>query len=384
MGIETALGDEEKTLFRDGVRKFLGKEVAPHYEAWEKDEIWPRELWLKFGEGGFLCIDQPTEYGGYGASFELNCIVIEEVSQAGYAALATGLSVHSDIVAPYIRNLGSETQKQRFLPKMVTGEIVGAIAMTEPGAGSDLQGLKSRAVKDGDDYIVNGNKTFITNGQHCDVVIVAAKSDPESGARGMTLFTVDCDKPGFTRGRNLEKMGLHSGDTSELAYQDVRVAASEILGGLGEGFANLMNELPRERLILSVGCVGAADGILSRTVEYVLERKAFGEALSRFQNTRYELADMKTEIELNRALVEKSVDRYLAGTLTTADASMCKLASSEMLGRVADRCLQLFGGYGYMKEYPISRAYVDARIQRIYGGTSEIMKEVIARSIVGR
>lgn len=378
------LNAEEKTLFRDSVKKFLQKEVDPYYDDWEREEIWPRELWNKFGENGFLCVDQPVEYGGYDASFELSCIVIEEVAYAGYAALASGLSVHSDIVAPYILHLGSEEQKTRLLPKMATGEVVGAIAMTEPGAGSDLQGIRSTAVKDGDDYVVNGNKTFITNGQHSDVVIVAAKTDPKAGARGMSLFTVDCSAEGFSRGRNLEKMGLQSGDTSELSYQDVRVSSREILGGLGNGFANLMNELPRERLILSVGCVAAADGILAQTVDYVTERKAFGETLARFQNTRYELADMKTDIELNRALVEKCIGKYQEGRLTTEEASMCKLASSEMQGRVADRCLQLFGGYGYMKEYPISRAYVDARVQRIYGGTSEVMKELIARSLVGR
>lgn len=378
------LSQSEKEVFRDGVVKFLDKEVAPHYEAWEREEIWPRDLWRKFGEAGYLCVDQPVQYGGFGASFELSCIVIDVLSKAGYAALASSLSVHSDIVAPYILHLGSEEQKQRLLPSMVTGEIVGAIAMTEPGAGSDLQGIRTTAVADGDDYVINGSKTFITNGQHCDVVIVAAKTDPKAGARGMTLFTVDCDKPGFERGRNLEKMGLKAGDTSEMSFSDVRVPAAEILGGEGNGFANLMNELPRERLILGVGCVGAADGILDMTVNYVLERKAFNESLARFQNTRYELADMKTDIELNRAFVEKSIGQYLTGDLTTEEASMCKLASSEMHGRVADRCLQLFGGYGYMKEFPISRAYVDARVQRIYGGTSEIMKELIARSLVGR
>ena len=378
------LSASEKALFRESVCRFLEKEVEPYYETWERDEIWPRELWRRFGEAGFLCVDQPVQYGGYDASFELSCIVIETVARAGYAALASGLSVHSDIVAPYVLHLGSEDQKQRILPRMVTGEIVGAIAMTEPGTGSDLQGIRTTAVRDGDDYVINGSKTFITNGQHCDMVIVAAKTDPSAGSRGMTLLTVDCSLEGFHRGRNLEKMGLNAGDTSEMSFTDVRVPAAEVLGGLGEGFANLMNELPRERLILSVGCVGAADGILEQTVSYVKERTAFGSALSQFQNTRYELADVKTEIELNRALVEKSIEKYMVGELTTVEASMCKLASSEMQGRVADRCLQLFGGYGYMKEYPISRAYVDARVQRIYGGTSEIMKELIARSLVGR
>ncbi|MBT4491839.1 MAG: acyl-CoA dehydrogenase, partial [Gammaproteobacteria bacterium] len=305
MSSHETLSASEKELFRDSVIKFLEKEVAPWYDQWERDEIWPRELWNKFGDAGFLCVDQSVEYGGYGASFELSCIIVSEIAKAGFGALASGISVHSDIVGPYILHLGSEEQKQRILPKMVTGEIVGAIAMTEPGAGSDLQSIRSTADKDGDDYIINGAKTFITNGQHCDVVIVAAKTDPKAGARGMTLFTMDCSLPGFSRGRNLEKMGLHSGDTSEMSYTDVRLPATEILGGLGKGFANLMNELPRERLILGVGCVGAADGILDQTIAYVADRKAFGVSLANFQNTRYELAAVKTEVELNRALVEK-------------------------------------------------------------------------------
>lgn len=378
------LSDSEKGVFRDSVVKFLDKEVLPFYEEWERAEIWPRDLWSKMGEAGFLCIDMPSDYGGYGASFELSCILVHEVARAGLGALASGISVHSDIVAPYILHLGTEEQKQRILPGMVTGEIVGAIAMTEPGAGSDLQGIRTSAVKDGDDYVINGAKTFITNGQHCDIVIVAAKTDPKAGGRGMTLFTMKADSPGFARGRNLEKVGLSSGDTSEMSFVDVRLSAADILGGEGEGFANLMNELPRERLILGVGCVGAADGILEQTVSYVCERRAFGELLSSFQNTRFELADVKTEIELNRALTEKCIDKYIDGTLTTEEASMVKLASSEMQGKVVDRCLQLFGGYGYMKEYPIARAYVDARVQRIYGGTSEVMKELIARGLVGR
>lgn len=378
------LSDSEKEVFRDSVVKFLRQHVLPFYEDWEKQGIWPRDLWLSMGDSGFLCVDQPVEYGGYSASFELSCIVVHEIAKAGLGALASGVAVHSDIVAPYILHLGSEEQKQRMLPMMATGEVVGAIAMTEPGAGSDLQSITTSAVRDGDIYIINGAKTFITNGQHCDVVIVAAKTDLKAHARGMTLFTVDCNSAGFERGKNLEKVGLSSGDTSEMSFTDVRLPAAEILGGEGEGFANLMNELPRERLILGVGCVGAADGILEETVAYVTERKAFGEPLSRFQNTRFELADVKTEIELNRALVEKCIDKYADGNLTTEEASMVKLAGSEMQGQVVDRCLQLFGGYGYMKEYPIARAYVDARVQRIYGGTSEVMKELIARSLVGR
>ncbi len=378
------LSPEEKELFRDSVRKFLEKEVEPHYEQWEEDGIWPREVWTRLGENGFLCVDVPAEYGGYGASFELSSAIVEELSRAGYGALASAVSVHSDIVTPYILHLGTEQQKQQWLPKMVTGESVAAIGMTEPGAGSDLQGMATSAIKDGDDYVINGQKTFITNGQHCDVIVLATKTDPKLGARGMTLFTVDCGLDGFERGRNLEKMGMHSADTSELFFQDVRVPASDILGGEGQGFTNLMNELQRERLILGVGGVASADGMLDITVEYVKQRKAFGEPISSFQNTRYVLADMRTEIELNRAMVEKYSKQFMAGELTAAEASMCKLAATEMQGRVADRCLQLFGGYGYMKEYPISRFYVDARIQRIYGGTSEIMKELISRDMLGR
>ena len=374
----------EKELFRDGIKKFLEAEVEPHYEQWEKDEIWPRELWNKLGENGFLCVDMPSKYGGYDASFELSCVVVEEISRGGYGALASGVSVHSDIVAPYILNLGNDEQKDHWLPKMISGEAVGAIGMTEPAAGSDLQGMKTSALKNGDDYVINGQKTFITNGQHADVIVLATKTDPKLGAKGMTLFTVDCSLPGYEKGKNLDKMGLHSGDTSEIFLTDVRVPAKDILGGEGKGFANLMNELPRERLILGVGCVAAAEGMLDWTIEYTKERMAFGQSIASFQNTRYVLAHMKTEIELNKALAEKFTQKFIDSELSSEEASMCKLAASEMQGKVADRCVQLFGGYGYMKEYKISRAFVDARIQRIYGGTSEIMKELISRSLVGR
>ena len=299
------LDASEKALFRESVKKFLDAEVEPHYEAWEKNEIWPRELWNKLGENGFLCVDMSSDYGGFDASFELSCVVVEEVSRAGYGALASGISVHSDIVAPYIMHLGSEEQKQRWLPGMVSGEIVGAIGMTEPGAGSDLQGMKTSAEKDGDEFVINGQKTFITNGQHADLIVLAAKTDPKLGAKGVTLFTVDCHLEGYQKGRNLEKMGLHSGDTSEIFFQDVRVSSKEMLGGEGNGFANLMNELPRERLILAVGCVAAAEGMLDITVEYTLERQAFGAPIAKLQNTKFVLADIKTEIELNKALAEK-------------------------------------------------------------------------------
>lgn len=384
MNKKVELDAADRQLFRDSVRKFLDREVEPFYEDWESAGIWPREIWNKLGENGFLCVDMPSQYGGYDASFELGCVVVEEIARAGYGALASAVSVHSDIAAPYLLHMGTEQQKQAWLPGMAAGEAVAAIGMTEPAAGSDLQGILMTALRDGDEYVLNGQKTFITNGQHCDVMILVAKTDLKAGAKGMTLFALDCSLDGFSRGRNLEKMGLHSADTSELILQDVRVSAADILGGEGKGFANLMNELPRERLILGVAGVAAAEGMFDWTVEYVQQRKAFGQPLSGFQNTRYKLAEMKTEITLCAALAEKCIDQYTRGELTTEAASMLKLAATEMQGRVADQCLQMFGGYGYMKEYKISRAYVDARVQRIYGGTSEIMKELIARSIVGR
>lgn len=384
MSSESVLSHQERELFRDNFRKFLSKEVEPYYTQWEKAEIFPRELWNKLGENGYLAVDVPEEYGGYGADLSLSAIVIEEFARNNYMALASSVSVHSDIVTPYIQHLGSEEQKQKWLPKMVSGEVVGAIAMTEPGAGSDLQGMRTSAVLKDGQYTINGQKTFITNGQHCDVIVVATKTDPNAGAKGVTLFTVDATLPGFQRGRNLEKMGLHCGDTSELFFDNVQVPESEILGGLGMGFANLMNELPRERLILAVSAICACEGMLESTVEYVTERKAFGSQVSQFQNTRFKLAELKTQIEVNKAYIRQCTTKYEAGELSTVEASMAKLATTELQSKVADECLQLFGGYGYMMEYGISRAYMDARIQRIYGGTSEIMKEIIARSLVGR
>ncbi|MBA55140.1 MAG: acyl-CoA dehydrogenase [Pseudomonadales bacterium] len=378
------LSREDRELFRDTFRKFLKNEVEPHYAQWEKDEIFPRELWHKLGQNGFLAVDVPEEYGGYGADFGLSAIIIEEFARHNFMALASSVSVHSDIVTPYILHLGSEQQKQQWLPKMVSGEAVGAIAMTEPGAGSDLQGMRTSAVLKDGQYSINGQKTFITNGQHCDVIVVAAKTDPNAGAKGITLFTVDATLPGFERGRNLEKMGLHCGDTSELFFDNVTVPEAEILGGLGKGFANLMNELPRERLILAISAIMACEGMIDSTVEYVNERKAFGMAVSQFQNTRFKLADLKTQVEVNKAYIQQCIGKYEQGELSAVEASMAKLSTTELQSKVADECLQLFGGYGYMMEYGISRAYMDARIQRIYGGTSEIMKEIIARSLVGK
>tara|TARA_R110001599_G_scaffold183562_1_gene376867 strand:- start:29049 stop:30182 length:1134 start_codon:yes stop_codon:yes gene_type:complete len=374
---------EELELFRENVKRFVENEMAPNYEHWEQQGIFPRELWNRLGKQGLLCVDIPEAYGGFGADFDFSMIVLEEFSRANYSAVGGPMAVHSDIVAHYLLNQGSEAQKQKYLPSMVSGECVGAVAMTEPGAGSDLQSLRTSARRDGDDYIINGSKTFITNGQHCDMVIVVARSNLDApGARGTTLFLVDATTPGFTRGRNLEKIGLHASDTSELFFEDVRVPASAILGKLDQGFAVLMGELQRERLSLAVGAVAAAEGVLAECVAYVKERQAFGKPVAALQNTKFKLAEVATDIRVHRAFVEECKQLITASALDVATASMAKVSCTEMQGRVADTCLQLYGGYGYMREYGVSRAFVDARVQRIYGGTSEIMKELISRSVL--
>lgn len=383
MNAITEFNAEEQQVLRDMVARFIESEVTPYYEQWEREEIMPREIWHKLGEAGFLCADIPEAYGGPGGTFDMSMLICEEFIRPGYGSLGGNMSVHSDIVAPYILNHGTEGQKQHYLPKMVAGECVGAIAMTEPGAGSDLQGVRTTAKKNGDDWVINGSKTFITNGQHCDVVITVARTDPDApGSRGLSLFLVDTTSPGFSRGRNLEKLGLHAADTSELFFEDVRVRESALLGELNRGFVMLMTELPRERLALAVGAVAAMEGALGMTADYVNERRAFGAPLSKLQNTRFRIADMQTEFRLNRAFINECIDKFNAGQLDAATASMAKFASTEAQCRVVDGCLQLFGGYGYMKEYPISRAYADARVQRIYGGTSEIMRELIARDVL--
>lgn len=373
----------ELQLFRDNVRRFVRSEIVPSYEQWEKDGIVPRQVWNLLGEAGLLCVDIPEAYCGAGATFEFSMVVAQELGLAGCAALGGSLMVHSDIVAHYILNAGTDQQKSTYLPKMVSGESVGAIAMTEPGAGSDLQGIRTSAKQVGDHYVINGSKTFITNGQHCDLVIVAARTNPDvPGAKGISLFIVESGTPGFERGRNLDKIGCHCADTSELFFQDVRVPASALLGGLNQGFVVLMNELQRERLSLATMAVAAAEGALGLTVDYVKERKAFGGPLAQLQNTRFKIAEMQTDMRVHKAFVSECCERFTGGTLDVASVSMAKLACTEMQGRVVDGCLQLFGGYGYMSEYPISRAYVDARVQRIYGGASEVMKEIIARDVL--
>ncbi len=378
------LHSSELQQFRDMVKRFLDKEIKPFYNQWEKDGIIPRDVWHTMGANGLLAVDLPEEYGGSGVSYLYSMVVLEEAAYANYGSLATGLSVHSDIAAPYVLHIGNEAQRQQWLPKMASGEVIGAIGMTEPGAGSDLQAIRTTAILHGDHYLLNGSKTFITNGQHADLVILAAKTDPNAGAKGVSLFLVDMNLAGCARGRNLEKMGLHAQDTSELFFDNVKLPLDSILGEAGKGFSYLMNELPRERLNLSVCAVAASEGLLADTVAYTQERIAFGKPISQLQNTRFTLATCHTDIAINRAFVDSCVNLYMEGKLDATKAAVAKLSSTDMQGRVADACLQMFGGYGYMLEYPAARAYVDARIQRIYGGTNEIMKEVIARSLVGR
>jgi acyl-CoA dehydrogenase len=376
--------NEELTLFRDMARRAFEKEISPYIEEWEAQHMVPRELWNTLGAAGLLCPDMPEEYGAAGATPQVTFAIIEEISRMGFGGIASGYGIHSNIVAPYIEHFGSEAQKQQWLPKMVSGEVLGALAMTEPGAGSDVQGIRTNAVRDGDGWILNGSKIFITNGMLADLVIVAAITDPGKGAKGTSLFLVDTSLPGFERGKKIEKIGQHTSDTAELFFQDVRLSQDSLLGELNKGFVIMMQELPRERLGIAAQAVASAEGAMDLTVDYVLERKAFGQTVASFQNTRFALADVKTEIAINRAYYEKCADAYSRDELTAEDAAMLKYAATEMQCKTIDDCLQLFGGYGYTAEYPISRFYTDARIQRIYGGTSEIMRELVARSILGR
>lgn len=373
----------EQNIFAASIRRFVNDEILPHYETWEKAEIFPRMLWNRLGEEGLLCVDIPEEYGGAGADFTFSMLIQEIFNKANCPTVGGAMMVHSDIVAHYILNHGTAGQRAQYLPAMVRGECVGAVAMSEPGAGSDLQAIRTSARKEGSDYIINGSKIFISNGQHCDLIVVAARTDLSvRGSKGTTLFLVDASTPGFKRGRNLEKIGLHSGDTSELFFDDVRVSASAILGDLNRGFAILMGELQRERLALAISAVSAAEGVLEETVRYVKDRRVFGAPLSDMQNTRFKLAEVATDVRVHRAFVEECKTLFIGGELDEATVSMAKVACTEMQGRVVDACLQLHGGYGFMREYGVSRAFVDARVQRIYGGTSEIMKELISRHIL--
>ncbi len=379
-----SVDSQELNLFRDNVKRFFTQELLPHYPEWEKNSWMPREIWSLMGEQGLLCVDQAEEHGGAGVPFPYSAVVLEEAARLGLGSVATGLSVHSDICAPYIQHIGNAQQQARWLPQLASGACVAAIAMTEPGAGSDLQAMRTTALRQGDHYLLNGSKTFITNGQHAGLVIVAAKTDPQAGAKGISLLLVDTQLAGFSRGRKLEKLGLHAQDTSELFFDQVKVPLDCLLGEEGRGFAYLMQELPRERLAIAVTAVAAAEGVLQETLRYVSERKAFGQAIGQMQNTRFVIAQCATEIACNRAFLDSCVDRYMRAELDVPTAAMIKMSATDLQSRVADACLQLYGGYGYMTEYAVARAFVDARVQRIYGGTNEIMKEVVARSLLGR
>ena len=375
----------ELQLFTESLERFCDAEIEPHYRTWEKAGRVPRDLLRKMGENGYLCADVPDTCGGPGASVPFSFAVVEVLSRRGYGGFVGGLQVHNDIIPPYLLHCGTEAQRAHWLPRMASGEAIAAIGMTEPGAGSDLKAIRTTARKDGDHYVINGSKIFISNGQNCDLLVLAAKTDPAAGAKGVSLFLVDAATPGFTRGQNLEKIGQHAGDTSELFFNDMRVPLDALLGGVeGQGFVQMMRELPRERLIIGVQAVHGAKGALDATLKYVQERQAFGQNLAQFQNTRFTLAQCATDIAAAEAFLNASVAAYQQGLLTPEAASALKLHTTELFGRVADACLQLFGGYGYMAEYPISRFWTDARVLRIYGGTSEIMKELVARSLLGR
>lgn len=384
MTMQNDTHNEEIEMFRDMVLRFLEQEVAPHYEHWEKNHHMPKDMWKTLGSAGMLLVDFDEKYGAAGASFDVCQMIQEEMCRMNFHSLATGYNIHANIVAPYILNIGNEKQRERWLPAMASGEVLTALAMTEPGAGSDVAGMRTQAVKEGDDYILNGSKTFITNGNSADMIIVCAKTDSSLGAKGISLFLVDTSLPGFSTGKPIEKIGQHSSDTGELFFENMRIPGDALLGEEGQGFVYLMRELPRERLGCAVQAIGHAQGALDITCEYVKERKAFGQSISQFQNTRFKLAQCQTDLELSRALLEKHMDKYNRDEMTVIDAAMLKLAATEMQVNTVNECLQLFGGYGYTDEYPISRFYRDARVQTIYAGSSEIMKEVVARGILGR
>ncbi|MFV0463137.1 MAG: acyl-CoA dehydrogenase family protein [Nostocoides sp.] len=368
--------------FRDAARQFVDRHVVPNYDQWEQDGLVDRGVWTLAGESGFLGMSVPEEYGGGGvADWRYNAIFVEELSRVGAVSLSSGFGLHNDVVAPYLLELSTEEQRKRWLPKFCTGETISAIAMTEPGAGSDLKAVRTTAVVDGDDFIINGTKTFITNGIHADLVIVVAKTNPEAGAKGISLIVVERGTPGFERGRKLAKAGMHSQDTAELVFTDVRVPKANLLGQLDNGFVHLMHNLPMERLSIAVVAVSAAQAALEWTIQYCQDRKAFGQPIGSFQNSRFQLAEMATELDIAQNFIDRCITELNAGTLTPVDAAKAKWWTTELQKRVMDTCLQLHGGYGYMDEYPISRAWRDGRIQCVYGGTTEIMKEIIGRDL---
>jgi acyl-CoA dehydrogenase len=377
--IERTLFSEHHVQFRDTVRRFLEREVAPHHARWEEQGYVDREVWTKAGEAGLLCTSMPEAYGGSDADKLYSVVLFEEIARQGFTGLGFGL--HNEIVAPYILSYGTDAQKEKYLPAMARGEIVGAIAMSEPAAGSDLQGVRSTAADKGDHYLLNGSKTFITNGWHADLVIVVAKTDPSAGAKGTSLLLIERGMPGFEKGKRLKKVGMKAQDTSELFFDNVRVPKANLLGEANRGFVYLMQELPWERLQIAITAAEASQAAIDWTVEYTKERKAFGTTVASFQNTRFTLAELQTEVQVARVFVDRCIDLLMQKKLDTATASMAKYWCSDLQCKVIDACVQLHGGYGYMWEYPIARAWADARVQRIYGGTNEIMKEVITRSM---
>jgi acyl-CoA dehydrogenase len=381
--IPRTLFNADHEAFRDSFRRFMDKEIAPFHEAWEAQGYVDREVWRKAGANGFLCMTMPEAHGGAGADKLYSVVQMEELARGGFTGIGYGL--HSEIVAPYILHYGTEAQKSKYLPLLASGDMVGAIAMSEPAAGSDLQGVKTTAIQQADgSYLLNGSKTFITNGWHADLVIVVAKTNPAAGAKGTSLFLLESGTPGFEKGKRLKKLGLKAQDTSELFFDNVKLPAEQLLGGAAQenrGFVCLMEQLPWERLQIAIGAVSAAQTAIDWTVDYVKERKVFGQAVGAFQHTRYQLAELQTQVQVARVFVDKCCELVSADQLDTATASMAKYWCSDLQCQVMDACVQLFGGYGYMWEYPITRAYADARVQRIYGGTNEIMKEVISRSM---
>jgi acyl-CoA dehydrogenase len=377
--IPRTLFSPEHEQFRDSVRRFIEREITPHHERWEEQGIVDREIWPKAGEAGLLCANLPEQYGGSGADYLFNVVITEELSRAG--ATGPGFAVHSEMVATYIATFGTEEQKMRWLPGMAAGTVIGALGLTEPSAGSDLKNIRMRAVRVGDEYVINGQKVYISNGQLCDVIVLACKTNPDAGAKGMSFILVEADRPGFRRGRNLKKIGLKAQDTSELFFDDVRVPVSNLLGKEGGAFGMAMSKLAEERLTIAVSAITIVETVLQWTIDYTKQRKAFGRTISEFQNTRFKIAELHAEALAKRVFVDRCIELHLQKKLDPVSAAAAKMLCGELQCKAVDECLQFFGGYGYMLEYPIARAYIDARIRRIAGGTSEIMREIIGRAL---
>jgi acyl-CoA dehydrogenase len=380
--IDRTLFDADHQAFRDMARNFIEREIVPKYADWEQAGIVPREIWLKAGKIGILCPTVPEEYGGVGGSFLYNVIMTEEMARVG--AMAPAFYLHSDIVAPYLIDFGSAEQKQQWLPRMVSGEVVAAVGMTEPRGGSDLAHLRTSAVLDGDEYVVNGQKVFITNGFSADLLVLACRTGPEPGGRGVSLLLVDTATPGFARGRKLDKIGCKAQDTAELFFSDMRVPAVNILGGPGQGFRRLMTQLAQERLVQAVRAIASSEAALRWTIDYARDREMFGSTLAGFQNTQFVLAQLHSEVLAQRVFLDRCIQLLLDGKLDAIDAASLKMVTTQLQGRVMDECLQLFGGWGYMTEFPIARAFVDARMARIGGGAIEVMKHIVGRSLFGQ